>query len=351
MTRVRCVVMQKNEATLLEPWILWHAAIFGFSNLTVIDNGSTDPAVLDIQTRYEGKGVHIVRDHASPTDFLHKGDAIAGIIRQWDADDACDFAVPLDCDEFLTVFLDQLSLDPEVIRRQFDYLVQENATFITDRLLLNVPEAPDYYLPQIVRRGLFRAQTIVSLDRGFHNPQSIYPERYVRTPFVHLHLHNRPDYEEIRRFARQKLAASETGETLEHPQDGTHLHFYFETGSEDFAAGYRPVPNIYAPVIAQRLRELGIDPDILLGTGDTIPHPPLNIPSGFVAHRAREAGQQHEYRVFDPVFYARNNPDVAQDAYYGIWPLVHYLTCGWDEGRQSDPGNVPPLVLQMDKAT
>lgn len=209
-----------------------------------------------------------------PRRFPAQGDVIAGIIRQWDAENACDFAVPLDCDEFLTVFLDQLSLDPEVIRRQFDYLMQENATFITDRLLLNVPEAPDYYLPQIVRRGLFRAQTIVSLDRGFHNPQSIYPERYVRTPFVHLHLHNRPDYEEIRRFARQKLAASETGETLEHPQDGTHLHFYFETGSEDFAAGYRPVPNIYASVIAQRLRELGIDPDILLGTDNTIPHPP-----------------------------------------------------------------------------
>ena len=134
MTRIRCVMMQKNEATLLEPWILWHAAIFGFPSLTIIDNGSTDPAVLDIQTRYEEKGVRIIRDHASHSDFLHKGEVIANIIRQWDAEESYDFAVPLDCDEFLTVFLDQLSLDPDVIRRQFDYLKQENATFITERL-------------------------------------------------------------------------------------------------------------------------------------------------------------------------------------------------------------------------
>lgn len=351
MTHVRCVMMQKNEAALLEPWILWHAAIFGFSSLTVIDNGSTDPTVLEIQSRYEKKGVRIIRDHASHTDFLHKGEVIASIIRQWDAEESYDFAVPLDCDEFLTVFLDQLSLDPDVIRRQFDYLMQENATFITDRLLLNVPEAPDYYRPQIVRRGLFRAHTIVSLDRGFHNPQSIYPNRYVRTPFVYLHLHNRPDYEDIRRFARQKLAATDTGAQPEHPKDGTHLHYYFNASYQDFLASYSLTPDLYAPVIAQRFRDLGVDPDILLGTGERVPHPPLSVPSGFVAHRARNDGEQHEYRVFDPVFYTQNNPDVAQDAYYGIWPLIHYVTLGWDEGRQSDPYDGPALVLRMDKAT
>ncbi|MBS1102422.1 glycosyltransferase family 2 protein [Gluconobacter sp. Dm-62] len=351
MTQIRCVMMQKNEATLLEPWVLWHAAIFGFSNLTVIDNGSTDPAVLDIQTRYEKKGVRIVRNHASHNDFLHKGDVIAGIIRQWDAENACDFAVPLDCDEFLTVFLDQLSLDPEVIRRQFDYLMQENATFITERLLLNVPEAPDYYRPQIVRRGLFKAQTIVSLDRGFHNPQSIYPNRYVRTPFVYLHLHNRPDYEDIRRFAHQKLAATDTGAQPEHPKDGTHLHYYFNASYQDFLASYSLTPDLYAPMIAQRFRDLGVDPDILLGTGESVPHPPLSIPSGFVAHRARDDGQQHEYRLFDPLYYARSNPDVTQDPYYGIWPLIHYVTLGWDEGRAPAAQDAPPLVLRMDKAT
>lgn len=351
MTTVRCIMMQKNEATLLEPWILWHAAIFGFTNLTVIDNGSTDPAVLDLQDRYERKGVQIVRDHTSHSDFLHKGDVIAGIIRQWDAENACDFAVPLDCDEFLTVFLDQLSLDPEVIRRQFDYLVRENATFVTDRLLLNVPEAPDYFLPQIVRRGLFKAHTIVSLDRGFHDPQSLYPERYVRTPFVHLHLHNRPDYEDILRFAQQKLAAPEVGEALEHPDDGAHLHYYFDTDARDFAAGYQPVPNIYAPMIARRFEELGLDPAPLLGTGRNVPHPPVNIPAGFLAHRLSWDGALHEYRLFDPIFYATNNPDVAQDPHYGIWPLIHYVTLGWEEDRQSDPHDVPPLVIQTDKAT
>jgi len=55
MTVVRCVTMQKNEATLLEPWILWHGAIFGLTNLTVIDNGSTDRHVLKILKAYKKK--------------------------------------------------------------------------------------------------------------------------------------------------------------------------------------------------------------------------------------------------------------------------------------------------------
>ncbi|GBR71328.1 glycosyltransferase family 2 protein [Gluconobacter kanchanaburiensis] len=350
MTTVRCIMMQKNEATLLEPWILWHAAIFGFTNLTVIDNGSTDPAVLELQDQYERKGVQIVRDHASHSDFLNKGNVIAGIIRQWDAENACDFAVPLDCDEFLTVFLDQLSLDPEIIRRQFDYLIHENATFVTDRLLLNVPQARDYFRPQIVRRGLFKAHTIVSLDRGFHDPQSLYPERYVRTPFVHLHLHNRPDYEDILHFARQKLAVPEDNEAAVNPEAGAHLHFYFDTTAEDFVAKYRHVPNIYAPMIARRFKELGLDPTLLLGTGENAPHPPINVPAGFLAHRM-SGNDMHEYRLFNPIYYALNNPDVAQDPHYGIWPLVHYVTLGWDEDRQPDPQNAPPLVIQTDKAT
>lgn len=346
MTTIRCITMQKNEATLLEPWILWHGAIFGLDKLTVIDNGSTDPRVLDIQDRYEAQGVQIIRDHATRKDFLHKGEVIADIIRAWDIENLCDFAVPLDCDEFMTVFLDQLSVDPAVIRRQFDYLIQEDATFFTDRVLLNVPEAAGYFRPQIIRRGLFKAGTIVSLDRGFHDPQSIYRSRYVRTPFAYLHLHNRPDYEEIRRFARQKLGDPDQTELLETPRDGAHLHYYFQASQEEFVAGYQNRADIYAPVIIKRFLELGIDPAPLLGTCRTWPEPPVNVPSHFLAHRSRDDDNEQDYRLFDPVFYAQDNPDVAEDAFYGLWPLIHFLTMGWNEGRPASAANPPPLILK-----
>ncbi|EHH67925.1 glycosyltransferase family 2 protein [Gluconobacter morbifer] len=345
MTVIRCVTMQKNEATLLEPWIRWHAAIFGLSNLTVIDNGSTDPVVLDIQNRYEAQGLTVIREFPEREHFLHKGDVITRIIRRWDAGRACDFAVPLDCDEFMAVFLDQLSVDPAIILAEFERLKHEKATLLTDRLLLNVPSAPNYYGPQIVRRCLFRAGTIRSLDRGFHDPQTIHRQRYIQTAFVHIHLHNRPDYEDIRRFARQKLDPSGTGPRPVHAQDGAHLRYYFHASAKEFLNSYRHTPDLYAPVIAERFQELGLAVEPLLGTGP-VPEPALNLAARFAAHRFLDTPARHEYVAFDPVFYAQANPDVMADPHYGIWPLIHFMEAGWQEGRAPNPANFPPLVLQ-----
>ena len=355
MTVIRCVTMQKNEATLLEPWILWHGAIFGLSNLTVVDNGSTNPHVKDVQKRYEAQGVQIIRKYRAHKDFLRKGEIFTDIIRGWDAEDACDFALPMDCDEFLAFFLDRLSVDPAEIRAQFELLKEEQATLITDRLLLNVPNAPNYYRPQSVPRALFKAHTIVGLDRGLHAPQTIYPERCVRTPFVHLHLHNRPDYEDIRRFARQKLAhiaGAIPGEkpragqiTPENPKEGYHLRYYFQASQEDFLRSYLHTPDIYAPVIADHFRGLGVDPAPILG--DTAaPQFPVHVPQNFLAHRRLQDGSQHEYVLFDPLSYAHENEDVVKDAFYGIWPLIHYMDAGWREGRRPNASGMEPFLLQ-----
>ena len=46
MARVACVMMQKDEVHLLEPWLAYHGYLFGFENLYVLDNGSTRPDVL-----------------------------------------------------------------------------------------------------------------------------------------------------------------------------------------------------------------------------------------------------------------------------------------------------------------
>jgi len=352
MTVVRCVTMQKNEATLLEPWILWHGAIFGLTNLTVIDNGSTDRHVLKILKAYKKKGVQVVREYTEHSDFLRKGEIMADLIRGWDKQNLCDFSLPMDCDELLALCLDRLSVNPAEILAQFATLENEEATLITDRLLLNVPEAPGYYRPQSVPRALFRANTIVSLDRGLHAPGTVHADRCVRTPFVYIHLHNRPDYEDIRSFARQKLAhlpdafsglpaSPEAGSSKE----SYHLRYYFLASYEDFLRSYRDTPDIYAPMIDHRLTELGVDPALLLGK-NMVPRPPVTVAAGFLAHRTRHEGRQHEYVLFDPLFYAYSNADVVRDAYYGIWPIIHFVDAGWREGRQPNAQNIAALVIQ-----
>ena len=37
MPKVACFMMQKNEQTLLEPWLIYHGHLFGFENLYVWD--------------------------------------------------------------------------------------------------------------------------------------------------------------------------------------------------------------------------------------------------------------------------------------------------------------------------
>lgn len=355
MTVIRCLTMQKNEVDMLEPWILWHGALFGFENLTVVDNGSSHARVRRIQAQYQERGVTIIRSLRGHRDFLNKGDVLADIIRDWDEAGDYDFALPMDCDEFLAVFLDRFSVEPEDIRNEFEALKEEEATLITDHILLNVPEAPGYFRPQSVSRALFRAGTIEGLDRGLHAPLTRYRERCVRTPFVHLHFHNRPDYEDIRRAAREKLAnftgtspaqmAQMAEKSTYGKQGGYHLLHYFRKTREEFLNEYRDVPDIYAPAVVERLKTLGIDPALLLGTG-TQPQLPLHNPQGFLAHRSREQGKRHEYVPFDPFAYAYENPDVADDAYYGKWPLIHFIEGGWAEGRRPNPANIPPLVIE-----
>nr|WP_294914776.1 glycosyltransferase family 2 protein [uncultured Neokomagataea sp.] len=350
MTRIRCITMQKNEADLLEPWLLWHGALFGFENLTVIDNGSTDPHVKRIQTRYKKCGVTVITKYKTYDDFLNKGQIFTSIIQEWDKAGDYDFALPMDCDEFIAVFLDRLSVDPDDILNEFTALKNERATLVTDRILLNVPYAPGYFRPQSVARALFLAQTIEHLDHGLHHPVSRHHDRCVRTPFVYLHLHNRPDYETIKRFARQKLNTPDgtTPTQLTHPhphtQAGNHLFHYFQHDQTQFLEEYHNTPDLYAPSTIARFKTLGIDPAPLFGTA-SYPQFPVNTPQRFMAHRTHDHGKTHEYVLFNPVAYAHNNPDVAADAYYGIWPLIHFIDAGWHEGRAPNPAGIPPLTI------
>jgi hypothetical protein len=70
LARVACTVMQKNEGTLLRPFLRYHAALFGAENIYVVDNGSTDLAVIGELAAAEREGVCIDRTHGTIEDYL-----------------------------------------------------------------------------------------------------------------------------------------------------------------------------------------------------------------------------------------------------------------------------------------
>jgi hypothetical protein len=95
--------MQKNEGTLLRPFLRYHAALFGAENIYVVDNGSTDLAVIGELAAAEREGVCIDRTHGTIEDYLAKGNIIGDLVKRLDQDEKYDFYILLDCDEFVVL--------------------------------------------------------------------------------------------------------------------------------------------------------------------------------------------------------------------------------------------------------
>jgi hypothetical protein len=131
MVVVKIFCMQKDEDDILEDWIIYHAHLFGYDNIYIVDNES-GPKSKEILQRYQLKGVHV----SEQPDYRLKGDYLCQLIKE--NKNACDYAIPLDIDEFIAL------VDLRIMTSQIaDHLVRHC-------LSLN----QSYYLekyPQIVR--------------------------------------------------------------------------------------------------------------------------------------------------------------------------------------------------------
>lgn len=92
---IKLFTMAKDENDIVEDWILYHGTIFGYHNLYIVDNESTD-GTYDIIKNYEEKGVHIY----SHPNYLEKGN----IMKQFIDNNPCTIAFPLDIDEFIVYY-------------------------------------------------------------------------------------------------------------------------------------------------------------------------------------------------------------------------------------------------------
>ena len=92
---IKLFTMVKDEVDIIEDWILYHGAIFGFHNLYIVDNMSTD-GTYELMQKYVGKGVNTFRHH----DYKKKGDIMKELI----TNNKSIIAFPLDIDEFIVYY-------------------------------------------------------------------------------------------------------------------------------------------------------------------------------------------------------------------------------------------------------
>ncbi|MBS4076242.1 glycosyltransferase family 2 protein [Ameyamaea chiangmaiensis] len=327
-------MMQRNESALLEPWILYHADLFGMANLEIIDHASDDPWVLATLARYEAQGVTVHRQYREPSDFLRKGEIVRQAIEAWDRERVYDYALPLDCDEFV-VFCDaQISSDATRIHDYLDRIRDIPATLHIERMFLNVPDEPGYFLPQVVGKSLFQAGAIRALDNGFHNPVSCH-EAHGRVHLGVVHLHNRA-FEDVRARAAEKLAGlvdiNDQEALRGFDGEGRHLTSYFFMEETFFRLRYRREPAVYVPAFLTHLKGLGISWAACFGC-EPRRLPPVCNAQGFLV-RLPEGDDATRLVSFHEGFYLDLYPDVRES---GFWALSHFMSVGYREGRAGAP--------------
>lgn len=89
--------MVKNEVDIIESFVLYYGGTFGFKNMHIVDNYSNDGSyemLVEMQRKF---GFHLFQEknymkkHVYMQDFVNKNA------------DRCDFAIPIDVDEFIVL--------------------------------------------------------------------------------------------------------------------------------------------------------------------------------------------------------------------------------------------------------
>jgi hypothetical protein len=95
--KIKILCLTKNESILIEPFIKYYGNIFGYSNLIIVDNNSTDEKVLEIYKKYREKGITI--EYEKSTNYKQHGKWLSYYSMKYK--DTYDYLIIADTDEFL----------------------------------------------------------------------------------------------------------------------------------------------------------------------------------------------------------------------------------------------------------
>jgi len=319
-------MMQRNENALLMAWMTHYASLFGARNLTVLDNGSDDPVTLRLLAHVERVGVQVDRTAAHPGDFQAKGLHFAERIREWDREGGYDFALPVDCDEFLSFVGDEgIVVDRAAILGEFARLLAYRCAFRIDTSLFNVPYRPGWFaVDPLFHKGFIPAGGVDLIDNGQHMPNSRLEDGFRVTRLTYLHWHNRP-FAEMRVRAREKI-----GTSLIDPTDPVALRRYAEVPQ---AHGQHLIPVLLHDEAAYRARYDG---------ALQVCVPGMTSPGGAALASGAPLWIKGAGRGMEGVWewsaerYLEANPDVKA---FELGPLHHFLRYGAYERRRVQPAS------------
>ena len=268
MARVKCIMMQRDEEILLEPWLRYYGYLFGFENLFVFDHGSVQQNVIETLRKYEAVGVEVRWEFKTPGDYHGKGFHFANIIRHWDTAGDYDYAIPVDCDEFLALFSHgRVTCNRTAIHNYLDDLSEKSRPLGFDLSLFNVPGRAGWFWADNYPKTFLPARSVKDIDFGNHVSQTVSGEPVRQTGFVYLHQHYKP-LERLRTHARQKLDGFIDPDDLTalraYKGPGLHLVNYFFIDQQEYQRQFRSKLIVDVPEFSLLMQGLGITEPFLV---------------------------------------------------------------------------------------
>jgi len=328
MPRIACLMMLRDEALLLKPWLLYHGYLFGFENLYVYDNGSRDESVLATLRQFAASGVTVDSSHQTMAGFEYKGNIIGAKIQQFKDSGRYDIALAFDCDELIAIAGEAgPGITRTEILAEIERIHAAGAICQTTRCFYNVPGYLDRFWLAGHWKSILPVPAFRSIDHGFHRAGLAEGEAYRATSLTYIHLHHKP-FAQVVAGAWQKLSVwadtSSPEAAKSHQGVGRHLTKYLEMAPEDYYA-MRPegLPFIRFTGFL-RLLELFMDLAAARSAWEAGRPPAL---------QGNPALLDLDATPFSAAAYLAANPDLeaVPNLFY------HYVEAGLAEGRPINP--------------
>jgi hypothetical protein len=166
---VKVFTMVKDEVDIIDDWVIYHGSMFGFPNIFVIDNFSTD-GTYEKLLEFKKIGVNVFRE----PDYRLKGEYMTRLINTHCHNN--DIAYPIDIDEFI-VYYDRSSknvwIDKSVITNYINQLPQ------------NVPLFKTNYIQALPTNDNGFSRATVECNTGIYDDRGPVAKTFIRKRLFH----------------------------------------------------------------------------------------------------------------------------------------------------------------------
>jgi len=198
--KIKIFTFVKNEEDKIREWLLYHGYLFGFNNIYVIDNCSSDKTPL-ILKEFEKKGIQVTYN---VEDYSRKGVHLSRLMTKLKGIRE-QFFVPLDCDEFIILqetAPDHIKIiaDKKHILSYFDLLPKDGRKYEfksvynshTDELSHKNPiREITKFSNSHIKKKFYLSTTFMNTDHGNHNGKvSFKDNESIHTDLCLLHFSN-----------------------------------------------------------------------------------------------------------------------------------------------------------------